>query len=945
MSTKSFDISTVTGDPAKARITLTELPNGTIRVKVDVIDGTIGDLRGLFFNISDESLVNGLSVSGDEVTDSKFKVNNVSNLAGGLNINGTHTDFDGGVEIGTSGIGKDDIQSTTFTLSHNSVDLTLDLFENQDFGVRLTSVGVGDNRNGSSKLVGNVGDINDLPSDINDLPVAPNIGDQQNLDADSGISVDASFTDPDGDSLTYSASGLPDGLTIDSATGQITGTIDNSASQGGPNGDGIYTVTVTADDGNGGSTETTFSWDVDNPAPTASTDSNSITEDAVTVEGNVLTNDNDSDGDDITVTTVGDFVGDYGTLTLNTDGSYSYTLDNSNSEVQGLAEGETLTDSFNYTNSDGEGGSASSNLTLTINGANDLPVAPNIGDQQSLDADSGISVDASFTDPDGDSLTYSASGLPDGLTIDSATGQITGTIDNSASQGGPNGDGIYTVTVTADDGNGGSTETTFSWDVDNPAPTASTDSNSITEDAVSNTVEGNVLTNDNDSDGDDITVTTVGDFVGDYGTLTLNTDGSYSYTLDNTNPDVQALDEGQTLTDSFNYTNSDGEGGSASSNLTITINGANDNDPPVPSNNRILEDGTYQLSNHPDGSGNDYANGSPYGLILSGLLRDDLQSGDVSLFNFDHPDANMQMTVNGNKIRIFGTAFGNLNAKDNFENDDDYEDNPGLWKIDFTYHQNTVTNVSGDDDFFVNEQFAGQNTGIIKQLYGNKLEFDLSDYAGKNDFTFKLGDETNDQGHRGFDGISGWGWLKHSNAEEYVGHSDWLFTVNPEKIITGDNGNNDLSGDDGNNRLSGGQGNDTLSGFEGDDILYGGEGDDILRGGNGSDILKGTDAISAGANTEDTLQGGAGADRFILGDVNQAYYIAAGLDDHAVIEDFNTAEGDVIQLHGSIGDYQTQQGNGGIELFYQNSDGSLDKVALLENTTSIDFTSNNFEFV
>jgi hypothetical protein len=50
-------------------------------------------------------------------------------------------------------------------------------------------------------------------------------------------------------------------------------------------------------------------------------------------------------------------------------------------------------------------------------------------------------------------------------------------------------------------------------------------------------------------------------------------------------PDVQALDEGQTLTDSFNYTNSDGEGGSASSTLTITINGANDNLPPDAVNN------------------------------------------------------------------------------------------------------------------------------------------------------------------------------------------------------------------------------------------------------------------------------------------------------------------------------------------------------------------------
>ena len=357
---------------------------------------------------------------------------------------------------------------------------------------------------------------------------------------------------------------------------------------------------------------------------------------------------------------------------------------------------------------------------------------------------------------------------------------------------------------------------------------------------------------------------------------------------------------------------------------------------------KILPDGTYQLSNHPDGSGNNYANGSPYGAIIAGLLRDNYQSGDVSLFNFDHPDANMQMTVNGNEIRIFGTAFGHLNAKDNFENDSDYEDNPGLWKIDFTYKN--VSNVSGDDDLVVDEQFAGQNTGTIKQLYGDQLEFDLSDYAGSNSFSFKLGNETDDQGHRGFDGISGWGWLTHSNADQYVAHSDWLFTVDPEKIITGDRSNNRLKGDDGDNRLSGGKGNDTLNGGEGNDILYGGEGNDTLKGGKGNDTLKGTDVISGGANTDDLLEGGAGADLFVLGDVHQAYYTAAGWHDCAVIEDFNPGQGDVIQLHGSRDDYHTETKTINDEtqtyLFYKD-----DMVALLKNTTSVDLESKNFSFV
>ncbi len=172
MSTFSFDISTVTGTPADARITLTELEGedaGKIQVTVDVINGTIADLRGFFFNIENESpqFLRGLSVSGNDVTDSKFRRNRANNTGGGNNMNGTGTNFDGAIEIGNPGIGQgDDFQSTTFVLSHPD-GLTLDMFENQNLGVRLTSVG--ENRNGSSKLVGNVGDINFPPVAVDDI--------------------------------------------------------------------------------------------------------------------------------------------------------------------------------------------------------------------------------------------------------------------------------------------------------------------------------------------------------------------------------------------------------------------------------------------------------------------------------------------------------------------------------------------------------------------------------------------------------------------------------------------------------------------------------------------------------------------------------------------------------------------------------------------------------
>ena len=61
------------------------------------------------------------------------------------------------------------------------------------------------------------------------------------------VPVAGSFNDPDGDVLTYSATGLPAGLSVDPVTGAISGTLDVEASRGGP-----YAIDVSADDGEGG---------------------------------------------------------------------------------------------------------------------------------------------------------------------------------------------------------------------------------------------------------------------------------------------------------------------------------------------------------------------------------------------------------------------------------------------------------------------------------------------------------------------------------------------------------------------------------------------------------------------------------------------------------------------------------------------------------------------
>jgi hypothetical protein len=121
---------------------------------VDVVPNpNIADIRGVFFNILDNSLLQGLNITGANVT--RFATGSIDRLGQGNNIN-PGGPFEIGVEIGQQGLGGgDDIQSTMFTVAHSSQALTLAQFSNQDFGLRLQSVGLpGSNRDGSSKLGG-----------------------------------------------------------------------------------------------------------------------------------------------------------------------------------------------------------------------------------------------------------------------------------------------------------------------------------------------------------------------------------------------------------------------------------------------------------------------------------------------------------------------------------------------------------------------------------------------------------------------------------------------------------------------------------------------------------------------------------------------------------------------------------------------------------------------
>ena len=157
---------------------------------------------------------------------------------------------------------------------------------------------------------------------------------------------------------------------------------------------------------------------------------------------------------------------------------------------------------------------------------------------------------------------------------------------------------IEHVPLSVTDANGVTGANSVDISITDSTPTAVNDTNAITEDATPNTVTGNVYTNDTiGADGAAIGgAVTAGTFASanGYGSLLLHSDGSYTYTLDNTNPTVNALNTNSTpLTDNYTYTITDGDGSTTTATLAITINGQDD--APVAINSAVTtnEDTSY----------------------------------------------------------------------------------------------------------------------------------------------------------------------------------------------------------------------------------------------------------------------------------------------------------------------------------------------------------------
>src|SRR5439155_1658638 len=262
------------------------------------------------------------------------------------------------------------------------------------------------------------------------------------------ISLQLVATDPDGTALTYSATGLPPSLTVTAATDLISGTLSFTSA-------GTYSVTATASDGSLSNSQA-FTWTVTNVnrAPTLTAPANQTSAENATVSLQLVATDPDGGAltysatglpPSLTVTAATGLIS--GTLSLTSAGTYSVTA---------TASDGTLSNSKTF--------------TWTVTNVNRAPTLTAPANQTSAE-NAAVSLQLVATDPDGDALTYSATGLPPSLTVTAATGLISGTLSFTSA-------GTYSVTATASDGTLSDSKT-FTWTVTNVnrAPTLTAPAN------------------------------------------------------------------------------------------------------------------------------------------------------------------------------------------------------------------------------------------------------------------------------------------------------------------------------------------------------------------------------------------------------------------------------------------------------------------------------------
>ncbi|RRS04077.1 tandem-95 repeat protein [Aquabacterium soli] len=421
---------------------------------------------------------------------------------------------------------------------------------------------------------------NPTPQDPNNPNFDPTTGTYSvTTPEDTPVKGQVKATDVDGDTLTFKlGSTTPThGTVVVNADGTWTYTPSKDY-----NGNDSFTVLV--DDGHGGTATSTVKIGVtpvnDPPVITDTpTDPNrpgtsydpatgnykAITPEDTPVSGQVKAT--DADGDVLTYA-LGGTSPAHGTVVVNANGTWTYTP----------AKDYNGSDVFTVLVSDGQGGTATSTVTIGVTPANDPPKPEDPTDPNfdpvtgtysvTTPEDTPVKGQVKATDADGDPLTYTLGGTTPahGTVVVNTDGTWTYTPGKDY-----NGSDVFTVSIS--DGHGGTATSTVKVGVTpvNDNPTATPDHVTVAEDSI---VTFDPRTNDSDVDGDSLSITAVNGspistttpVVLPEGTISLNGNGTLTFT--------PAPNYNGTL--SLSYTLSDGHGGTAQAPITIDVTPVDD---------------------------------------------------------------------------------------------------------------------------------------------------------------------------------------------------------------------------------------------------------------------------------------------------------------------------------------------------------------------------------
>ncbi|WP_346320070.1 Ig-like domain-containing protein, partial [Chitinophaga sp. YIM B06452] len=398
------------------------------------------------------------------------------------------------------------------------------------------------------------GTVNITVNAVNDRPVAAN--DAYNLTEDQPLTIAApgaifNDADVDGGQLSASLVTAPvNGTALFNSDGSFTYTPS-------ANFNGVDSIIYQVCDGSGVCDTATIILNIApaSDAPNALNDTYTVNEDqplTVTAPG-LLSNDTDADGDQLTATVYRQ--PEHGRLTLNANGSFTYTPD---ADYNGP-------DYFIYQACDNAVPSLcdTGRVNITVNAVNDAPRA--LDDNYSVEEERTLTIPATGlllndAEPDGQAMTAALAAAPlHGTAVVNADGSLSYTP-------AVNFNGIDSLTYSACDP-GGLCDTALVRIVvtpanDNPVPVA--DAFTLNEDEPLTVTAAQLLTNDTDPDGDQLQVSVT--VLPANGRLTDNGNGTFTYVP---NLNFNGADQ-------FTYNACDPQGSCVTAVVTLTITSVND---------------------------------------------------------------------------------------------------------------------------------------------------------------------------------------------------------------------------------------------------------------------------------------------------------------------------------------------------------------------------------